>query len=52
MKQIIIQKQQHLLENSQVLGEPAKKSVNALTSRRYTAEDLMGLSWVLFERSE
>ena len=49
MKQIIVQKQQHLLENSQVLGEPAENSVNTLAKSKFTAEDLIGLSWVLFE---
>jgi len=52
MKQIIIQKQQHLLEKNQVIGEPVKNSVNALSKRKYTAEDLMGLSWVLFEERQ
>jgi len=52
MKQIIIQKQQHLLENSQVLGEPVKNSVKTLPNRKYIAEDLIGLSWVLFEGRE
>ena len=49
MEQITIQKQQHLLKTNQVIREPVKNSVNALSKRKYTAEDLMGLSWVLFE---
>jgi hypothetical protein len=49
MKQITIQKQQHSLAKKQVLREPAKKVSNLLSKKQYTAEDLMGLSWVLFE---
>jgi hypothetical protein len=49
MKQIIIQNQQHLLKTNQEGRVPVKKSVKTLSNRKYTAEDLMGLSWVLFE---
>ena len=49
MSQIAIQKQQHLLKTKQGSREPVKKSVKTLPQKKYTAEDLMGLSWVLFE---
>jgi len=49
MTQIAIQKQQHLLEKSRAPREPIRNSVNTLGKARYTAEDLMGLSWALFE---
>jgi len=49
MNQITIQTQQHLLAKSQVSGESEKEVLNLLQKNRYTAEDLMGLSWVFFE---
>ena len=49
MNQITIQTQQHLLAKSQVSKEPAKEVLNLLQTNQYTAEDLMGLSWVFFE---
>jgi len=49
MTQITIQKQQHLLETIRAPREPVRNSANTLGKARYTAEDLMGLSWVLFE---
>jgi len=49
MKQIIIQKQQHLLAKMQVPKDPVKKVSNLLPKKQYTAADLMGLSWTLFE---
>ena len=49
MNQITIQKQQHSLAKSQVLREPAKEVSKLLSKNQYTAEDLMGLSWMLFE---
>jgi len=52
MNQIAIQNQQHLLETNQVPREPVRNSVNTLRKTKYTAQDLMGLSWVLFEERE
>jgi len=52
MTQITIQKQQHLLETTQAPREPVRNSVNTLGKTKYTAQDLMGLSWVLFEERE
>jgi len=52
MNQIIIQNQQHLLETNQAPREPVRNSVNTLRKTKYTAQDLMGLSWVLFEERE
>ena len=49
MNQITIQKQRHSLAKKQVPRGPAKKVSNLLSKKQYTAEDLMGLSWVLFE---
>jgi len=49
MTQITIQKQQHLLEAIRAPREPVGNSANTLGKTKYTAEDLMGLSWVLFE---
>ena len=49
MNQITIQKQQHSLAKSQVLREPVKEVSKLLPKNQYTAEDFMGLSWVLFE---
>jgi len=51
MNQITIQKQQHSLAKKQVPREPAKEVSNLLQKNQYTAEDLMGLSWMLFEES-
>jgi len=51
MNQITIQKQQHSLAKSQVLRESAREVSNLLQKNQYTAEDLMGLSWVFFEES-
>jgi len=50
MNQIITQKQQHMLETTQASREPVKKVSKLLQKNQYTIEDLMGLSWVLFER--
>jgi len=52
MTQITIQKQQHLLETTQAPREPVRNSANTLGKTKYTAQDLMGLSWVLFEERE
>ena len=52
MNQITIPKQQHSLGKSQVLREPVKKVSNLLQKNHYTAQDLMGLSWMLFEDSD
>jgi len=49
MNQITIQKQQHSLAKSQVLREPVKEVSKLLSKNQYTAEDFMGLSWMLFE---
>jgi len=49
MKQITIQPQQHSLAKMQVSREAAKEVSNLLQKNQYTAEDLMGLSWLLFE---
>ena len=49
MKQITIQKQQHSLAKKQMSRESAKEVSNLLQKKQYTADDLMGLSWVLFE---
>jgi len=46
MNQITIQTQQH---KNQVSKEPAKEVLNPLQKNQYTAEDLMGLSWLFFE---
>ena len=50
MNQITLQKQQqHLLETIQVSKVPVKKVSKLLEKNQYTADDLMGLSWTLFE---
>lgn len=49
MNQITLQKQQHLLETIQVLEEPVKKVQKLFQKNQYTVDDLMGLSWTLFE---
>jgi len=51
MSQITIQKQQHSLAKKQVSRESAREVSNLLQKNQYTAEDFMGLSWVLFEES-
>jgi hypothetical protein len=50
MDQITIKKQQHTLETTQVPREPVKEVSELLQKSQYTVEDLMGLSWVLFEK--
>jgi hypothetical protein len=49
MNQITIQKQQHSLAKKQVSRESAREVSNLLQKNQYTAADLAGLSWVLFE---
>ncbi len=49
MNQITIQKQQHSLAKIQVARKPAKEMSKLLQKNQYSAEDMMGLSWVLFE---
>ena len=49
MNQITLQKQQHSLETTQVAREPVKEVPKLLQKNQYTAEDMMGLSWMLFE---
>ncbi len=49
MNQITIQKQQRSLEKIQVARKPAKEMSKLLQKNQYSAEDMMGLSWVLFE---
>jgi len=49
MNQITIQTQQHLLAKNQVSKEPTKEVLNSFQKNQYTAEDLMGLSWLFFE---
>ena len=49
MNQITIQKQQHSLAKSQVSRESAKEVSDLLQKNQYSAADLMGLSWMLFE---
>jgi hypothetical protein len=49
MKQITIQKQQHSLGKKKVASKPTKEVSNLLNKKQYTGEDLMGLSWLLFE---
>ncbi len=51
MNQIAIQKQQHTLAKVQVARKPAKEVSKLLQKNQYTAEDMMGLSWVLFEEN-
>jgi len=51
MSQITIQKQQHSLPKKQVSRESAREVSNLLQKNQYTAEDFMGLSWMLFEES-
>jgi len=51
MNQITIQKQQHSLAKKQVSRESAREVSNLLQKNQYTAADLMGLSWILFEES-
>ncbi len=51
MNQITIQTQQHSLTKKQVSRESAREVSNLLQKNQYTAEDLMGLSWVFFEES-
>jgi len=50
MNQITTQKQQHTLETTKASKEPVKKVSKLLQKNQYTVEDLMGLSWILFER--
>lgn len=52
MKQIAIQKQQHSLAKKQVSSEPTKEVSNLLNKKQYQLEDLMGLSWILFEEGK
>ena len=52
MNQITLQKQQHLLEAIQVSGKPVKKVPKLLQKNQYTADDLIGLSWTLFEEED
>jgi len=49
MNQITIQTQQHSLAKKQVSRESAREVSNLLQKNQYTAEDLMGLSWLFFE---
>ena len=49
MNQIIIKKQQHSLTTIQDSINPVKEVSKPLEKKQYTAEDLMGLSWTLFE---
>jgi len=49
MNQITIRRQQHSLATKQVPREPAKEVSKLLQNNQYTAEDLMGLSWMLFK---
>jgi hypothetical protein len=44
-----ITQQQHSLSTIQVEKEPVKEVLNPLPKKQYTAADLMGLSWTLFE---
>ena len=55
MKQQIIQIGQHLPAKMQVAETPVKKvemSLNVSYESQYTAQDLLGLSWVLFEETD
>ncbi|NNM03208.1 MAG: hypothetical protein HKP26_06585 [Nitrosopumilus sp.] len=49
MNQITIQKQQHSLATNQAPREPVKGVSKLLQNNQYDAEDMMGLSWMLFE---
>jgi len=50
MESYLITPQQHSLSTIQVEKEPVKEVSNLLPKKQYTAADLMGLSWALFER--
>jgi len=57
LKQQTLQIEQHEPTKKLVKGLPVKEVSKSLqnqasVSRTYTAEDLMGLSWILFEREQ
>lgn len=49
MNQITIQNPQHSLVTNQAPREPVKEVSKLLQNNQYNAEDMMGLSWMLFE---
>ena len=55
MKQQLTQTWQHLpleMQTSKMSAKEVQKSLKQSKHSEYTAEDLMGLSWVLFEEKE
>ena len=55
MKQQIMHNWQHSPSETQVASHPVKavsKSLQQTKSIKFSVEDLMGLSWVLFEEKE
>lgn len=55
MKQQTTQIEQHLPAKIQVAETPVKKvemSLNKSSESQYTAQDLLGLSWTLFEEMD
>ena len=52
MKQQTTQIEQHLPAKIQVAKTPVKKVERSLNESQYTAQDLLGLSWTLFEEMD
>ena len=52
MNQKIVNIRQHSPTKNQVANKPAKEMSKFLQKKQYTAEDLIGLSWMLFEESQ
>ena len=52
MSKVIMQIQQHSLANIRESRGPVKEVSNLLQKKHCTVDDLLGLSWVLFEEDK